>query len=468
MKYYVIHYPKRPERKEALIRQFSERNISLDDVTWVEGLNKDDHFVKWVKVKTKSPMPLGQMASAVKQYWIMNDIIDNDIPEAIIFEDDVVIDNEFDKLDMTTFPRDVGLLRLGAGVHVLDPSFQQNVNPNAHQTLSINNPGGCEAFWVTKAFAESYSAVSNFDYSIDMAQHGHLMNQGKPLLLRYVCHQTSIGGGDSTTGECPGDWRSYVTNFGKLTHWSFRDIVDEYRNTMTVMYPQKGHGLANTLMHLCDFYTQHQFATSVVHESIHDYEVGRWLKFKFPYTSLKGIKRVYTPKIYVNPHTIQTVYPMVRHLIEPSDELKPVLENHIHLVADVTAGLHIRRGASARDSRIVVEADTETFANDDAVAKFRTVAEKTGPVFIASDSPETKKEFSARMIDTTIAVVHGNCPDAPTHDRRNVFVDFFLLSMCPRVFVTGGNFPNLPGLSTFGLMAAIYGTKPFEIISNTM
>ena len=468
MKYYVIHYPKRPERKESLIRQFSEHNISLDDVTWVEGLNKDDHFVKWVKVKTKSPMPLGQMASAVKQYWIMNDIIDNDIPEAIIFEDDVVIDPEFDKLDKSTFPHDVGLLRLGAGVHILDSSFQQNVKPDAHQTLSINNPGGCEAFWVTKAFAESYSNVSNFEYSIDMAQHGHLMNQGKPLLLRYVCHQTSIGGGDSTTGECSGDWRSYVTNFGRLKHWSFRDIVEEYRNTMTVMYAQKGHGLANILMHLCDFYTQHPLITSVVHDSISEYEIGRWLKFKFPYTSLSGIKRVYTPKIYVNQHTIQTVYPSIRHLIEPSDELKSILENHIHLVKDVTSGLHIRRGASAHDSRVVVEADTETFANDDAVAKFRSIAENTGPVFLASDSPETKKSFSARMLDTTVAVVHGNCPDAPTKDRRNVFVDFFLLSMCPHVFVTGGNFPNLPGLSTFGLMAAIYGNKPFEIISNTM
>lgn len=228
MKYYVIHYPKRPQRKESLLRQFSERNISLDDVTWVEGFNKDDPFTNWVKVKTNSPMPLGQMASAVKQYWIMNDIVEKDIPEAIIFEDDVVIDPEFDNLDVLTFPRDVGLLRLGAGVHVLDPYFQQNVKPDAQRTFVIENPGGCEAFWVTKEFAESYSSVSNFDYSIDMAQHGYTMSQGKPLLLRYVCHQTSIGGGDSTTGECPGNWSHYVKNFGNFTHWSFQSLIDEY------------------------------------------------------------------------------------------------------------------------------------------------------------------------------------------------------------------------------------------------
>lgn len=468
MKYYVIHYPKRPARKESLLRQFVERGISLDDVTWVEGLNKDDHFTKWVKVKTKSPQPLGHMASAVKQFWIMCDIVEKGIPEAIIFEDDVVIDPLFDSLDPATFPRDIGLLRLGAGVHILDPYFKQNVKPDATQTIAVNNPGGCEAFWVTNAFAREYSAHSNFDYTCDMTQHGFLMSRDKPLLLRYVCHQTSIGGGDSATKEeCPGDWRRYITQYAQLKHYAFQEIIDEYRNIMTVMYPVKGAGLANTLMHLCDFYTQHHIVTSVVNDSINEYELGRWLKFKFPYTSITGIKRVYEPKIYVNPHTLQNVYPMVRHLIEPSDELKPVLEEYSPLIKNVSAGLHIRRGASASDSRIVVEADTETFANEKAVLQFLSIADNFGPVFLASDSPETKKEFySARTVDTTIAVVHGNCPDAPTKDRRNVFVDFFLLSQCPKVFVTGGNFPSHPGLSTFGLMAAIYGAKPFEMISN--
>jgi len=468
MKYYVIHYPKRPDRKINLRAQFVERGISIDDVTWVEGLNKDDHFCKWVKAKTKSPMPLGQMASAVKQYWIMRDIVDKGYESAIIFEDDVVLDPEFDKLDPTTFPRDVGLLRLGAGVHVLDPSFQQNVKPSAVQTIAINNPGGCEAFWVANEFADEYSSQANFDYSIDMAQHGFLMSKGKPLLLRYVAHQTSIGvGGDSTTGQCTGDWRQYVETFGTLTKYDFYDLMEEYRTKMTIMYPQKGHGFANTLMHLADFYKDRLVLEGVVHDSIGDYELGRWLTFKFPTTSMTGIKKTHEPKIFINQHTLGKVFPLVRFLIEPSDELKGVLEEHISLVDRVSAGLHIRRGASASDSRVVVEADTETFANDKAVAEFKSIAENFGPVFLASDSPDTKRSFyNARTLATTIAVVHGNCPGAPTKDRRNVFVDFFLLSMCPRVFVTGGNFPAHPGMSTFGLMAAIYGNVSWEIISN--
>jgi hypothetical protein len=144
-----------------------------------------------------------------------------------------------------------------------------------------------------------------------------------------------------------------------------------------------------------------------------------------------------------------------------------LIEKHRHLINGVTTGMHIRRGASAKDSRVIVEVDTDTFANDAAVERFKSVAENFGPVFLASDSPETKKQFyNARTLDTTIAVVHGSCPGAPTKDRRNVFLDFFLLSMCPRLLITAGNFPGVPGLSTFGYMAAQYGGIKWETVPN--
>jgi hypothetical protein len=466
MKYYVIHYPKRPDRKINLRAQFVERGISNDDVTWVEGLNKDDHFCKWVKAKTKSPLPLGHMSCSVKHYWVMKHMVDNDVSEAIIFEDDVVLDPEFDKLDPSTFPRDVGLLRLGAGVHILESSFRENVKPDAVQTIAINNPGGSEAQWLTLDFAREFLASANFDYTIDMAQFGFLR---KSMFLRYVAHQSSIGHPEeSTTGDhCPGDWRQYIQNFGTLTKYKFHDLMEEYRTKMTIMYPRTGHGLANTLIYLTDFYKDRFVLDGVVHDSIADYEMGRWLNFKFPTTSLDGIKSVYEPKIFINPGTIKDVHATIRNLIEPSAELKEVLKEHASIVKGVSAGLHVRRGASAKDSRVIVEVDSDTFANDAAVARFKSIAESFGPVFLASDSPETKREFyGARTLDTTIAVVHGACPAAPTKDRRNVFVDFFLLSMCPRVFVTGGNFPSCPGMSTFGYMAAQYGGVPWEIIQN--
>ena len=232
-----------------------------------------------------------------------------------------------------------------------------------------------------------------------------------------------------------------------------------------MMIPQKGHGFANILIHLCDFFAHHP--NGVVHESIKDYELGHWLTFHFPLTDRTDLP-IYEPKIYINPYTIQNIHPLIRQLVSPSPELLKVLEHYEHLIKGVHAGIHVRRGSASQDSRVIVQKDTDSFANEQALKRFQDVARTLKPVFLASDSPETKKLFpDARTLDTTIAVVHDECPNAPTNDRRNIFVDFFLLSKCPRLYITGGNFPQLPGLSTFGYMAAIYGGVKFEVIPNT-
>jgi hypothetical protein len=460
MKYFVIHYPKKPGRKTLLIRQFEKFGIDLNDVTWIEGLNKDDHFISWMKKRTASPMPLGQISSSVKQYTIMQKIVDENIPEAIIFEDDVIIHPEFADVD----PRiECGFLRLGIGVGILEPNCPK---ASATETYVIQNPGGCEAFWVSNDFAKSFMSKANFDYSIDMTQMGHLHHVlGHPMFCRYVCHQTSLGNSsDSSTGACPGNWQEYCRNYLKYKTYDFPMLVHEYVTGYVMMQPMKGHGLANILIHLCDFFSNHP--DGVVHESICDYEMGHWLNFKFPVTS-QICTRTYTPRIIINHFTITQVHPMVRKLIEPSAELEKLLESYSHLVKGVTCGIHIRRGSCAPDSRKTVENDGDVYADDQALKRFKRIAEQ-GDVFLASDSPETKKLFPrARTLDTTIAVVHGHCPDLPTKDRRNIFVDFFLLSKCPKLYLTGGNFPEMPGLSTFGYMAAFYGNVPFEIISNS-
>lgn len=230
-----------------------------------------------------------------------------------------------------------------------------------------------------------------------------------------------------------------------------------------VMYPGKGHGFANTLIHLCDFFSNHP--DGLVHESIKDYELGEWLTFHFPLTDRTDLPE-YKPKIFINQYTIQAVHPLIRRLISPSEKLQNLIDSHIHLIDGIQFGMHIRRGAHAKDSRPIVQSDGDVFASDDAVSRFKLLSEgKT--FFLASDSPETKKMFpDARTVDTTIAVVHDECPAVLTKDRQNIFLDFFLLSKCPRLVLTGGNFPHLPGLSTFGYMAAVYGHKSWELLKN--
>ena len=460
MKYYVIHYPKKPLRKQLLLRQFEKLEISLDDVTWLEGLNKDDYFVHWIKKRTNSPMPLGHLSCSVKHYMALCDMVDKNIQEAIVFEDDVVIHPEFKSVK---FP-DSGYLRLGVGVGILEPSCPR---PSATDVFVVQNPGGSEATWFSLDFARKFIEHANFDNTIDMIQWSFTWHQLKqPSHCVYVCHQTSLknNADSSTDGQCPGVWHEYCRNFPKYQKYSFPELLQEFKEKHVSMEHQSGHGFANMLMYMCDFFSNNR--DGVLHDSVKDYEIGRWINFKVPVTSIK-CTRTYKPQIFINQYFIQMVHPLVRNIIEPSTELEGVLALHRHLVEGVRAGLHIRRGASSSDSRRVVERDEDTFANDAAIQKFIEISKNSSPYFLASDSPETKKMFTdARTLDTDIAVVHGKCPDLSVRDRRNIFVDFFLLSMCPKVYVTGGNFPNLPGLSTFGYMAAVYGGKEWELILN--
>jgi len=225
--------------------------------------------------------------------------------------------------------------------------------------------------------------------------------------------------------------------------------------------PPKGHGLANIFIMLTDFF--YNYPDGIVHESIRDFEIGRWLTLNFETTDRTDLP-TYEAKIYINNFTIEHVHPLIRKLIKPSPELELLINEYSHLCAPL--GIHVRRGASSSDSRKIVSRDEDIFASDEAVQKMVQMAK--GPTFLASDSPLTKKLFPphVRTLDTEIAVIHGDV-SCNARDRVNVFLDFFLLSACERIVVTGGDFPETPGyFSTFGYMAAIYGDSKFIIVKN--
>ena len=61
-----------------------------------------------------------------------------------------------------------------------------------------------------------------------------------------------------------------------------------------------------------------------------------------------------------------------------------------------------------------------------------------------------------------VAIVDG---EKKYTDYHNIYLLFFLMSKCPRLFITGGN-KDLVGFSTYAYMAAIYGNKQFNMIFN--
>jgi hypothetical protein len=236
-----------------------------------------------------------------------------------------------------------------------------------------------------------------------------------------------------------------------------------FRITM-LFVPPKGHGLANMFIMLTDFFYNNP--NGLVHESIKDYELGKWLTFHFKTTDRVDLP-VYKPGIFFNEKSMNVIHPMIRKLVSPSPELeKELAKCDIH----ARIGIHVRRGAASQDSRPGVERDVDAYANDATVQKMIQTVIVNGPenVFLASDSPETKKLFpkGVHTLESGVAVVHGNCLQGQPQDRLGIFLDFFLLSRCKHVIVTASNYPKIPGISTFGYMAAIYGGVTFTMVQN--
>lgn len=215
MRTFVIHYPKLVDRKQALLKQLENLNIEAE---WVEHWNKDDPFVSRVKELTKSPLPLGHLSAFLKRLWVYKKMVDENIQEAIIFEDDVIIHPEFK--EFTTGPSHLNYLRLGIGVQI-------NVKELEHSTKKlyrIQNPGGGEAVWATIDFARDFINNLNFDFTHDIVEYGAL---GTVMFGYPLCHQTSLLDGNTSSCETyeTKSWVGFVKSYEYLPKWSLDQLL---------------------------------------------------------------------------------------------------------------------------------------------------------------------------------------------------------------------------------------------------
>lgn len=236
-------------------------------------------------------------------------------------------------------------------------------------------------------------------------------------------------------------------------------------------------GWGNVVMCLSHLVAQHGHVS--VHSSILDVDRGvdfcNLIEFVDEETEPVG-----DPKILINPYFYQNIHPNISKIVKPSSEVQLLIDKYQHLVEGVVRGIHIRRGAYSVDSERVgchgKDAEGNIipayFADDAALKKFERIVEKSpGPVFIASDSKEVKEYFvkkypDVRVYDTEIVVTY-NCAflkndEVSKLDRLNCYVEWFLLSQCPKLYITGGT----NAISTFGYSAGCYGLKEIEIINN--
>ena len=225
MHVFVIHYPKLVDRKQTLLKQFQDLGIEAE---WVEHWNKDDPFVTKVKEYTKSPLPLGHLSAFLKRLWVYQKMIDNNIQEAIIFEDDVVINPEF--TNFKSGPSHLNYLRLGIGIQI----NVKEIEHSAKRLYKIQNPGGGEAAWVTIDFARKFLDDLNFDFTHDIVEYASL---GLALYGYPLCHQTSItenGESSCETADSSKKWIAFSESYEYLPKFSFKLILNALKEPLYV------------------------------------------------------------------------------------------------------------------------------------------------------------------------------------------------------------------------------------------
>ena len=232
-------------------------------------------------------------------------------------------------------------------------------------------------------------------------------------------------------------------------------------------------GWGNVTMCLTDYVYQNSSNIVVYKPTFTDA-----VQFKVPVNFVDTIQgAVYTPRIVINNYSIELIHSKMSDIFEPSSKLKELIEKYKHLVDGCVAGMHIRRGAFSEDSSKMGCHGVDKpayFANDKALNDFKNILKnQSGKFFVASDSPTLKKEFveefgdKVRILDIDPVLsydcsVHGGVPKG---DKSTSYLEWFLLSMCPFLIITGGN-NDMTDFSTFGYSAACYGRKPFYLIKN--
>lgn len=174
----------------------------------------------------------------------------------------------------------------------------------------------------------------------------------------------------------------------------------------------------------------------------------------------------------LNAYINQPIHCKIRDILKPTDEMQKLINEHSHLVSDVSFAVQIRRCGLIKNQETFKEPSPENgnFCTDETLKVFHRIVETfSGNVFVTSDCQEVKREFKkkwperVRILDLpsmhTTSLNENSDPMVP-------ILEFFLLSQCPFIFVTGGD--PVPGIciSTFGYMAAVYGHKEFRLIFN--
>jgi GR25 family glycosyltransferase involved in LPS biosynthesis len=220
MKTYIIHYSKGDGREDL--------ESMLPGAHFITQYDREDTFCSWLKYITNSKLCMSYISCNIKHFEALKDMVDNNIKEAFIFEDDVVLiedwESKFMEIKMKYF-ENVDYIKMGC-LQVASTISIENA------PLMIGNNGGTEGQYVTLKFANELLDKINMDNTIDHVHHGLL---GKNIPCIPVCAQTSIIARGDMNGhqtETLPEWTEYVRTYHQRSLFKY-DILLKYFEIFT-------------------------------------------------------------------------------------------------------------------------------------------------------------------------------------------------------------------------------------------
>lgn len=204
MKYYIAHNDKLVERKKHI------EQYNLQNVEWVTS-----YPIEELQNLTKiTHLPLGYISCNMKHYEAMSRMIKDDVKEAIIFEDDVIITEFFNP---EKIPKQFPFVKLGKGTP--DMNIQIGDNP-----IQIFNNGGSEAYYIKQEFAREFLKNIDLKWTIDIEEHAFLISRGIPLVCVPMCYQEFETSFNKNAYEPPYSWQEYIQKYQTSNKMTFEQV----------------------------------------------------------------------------------------------------------------------------------------------------------------------------------------------------------------------------------------------------
>jgi GR25 family glycosyltransferase involved in LPS biosynthesis len=158
MKIFITHYTKLVERKKHILQQFENQKIT--DYYFIENLNAEELTNEQINIfDIHNPVMGNQIyrknliSLFLKHIYIYNLIIKNNEDYVLIFEDDIILDNNFmEKLNnyIEDLPKDFDALFIGNGCNLHIPNNKIKDGKHIYEECSTRC---CDSYLISKKCA---------------------------------------------------------------------------------------------------------------------------------------------------------------------------------------------------------------------------------------------------------------------------------------------------------------------------